>query len=311
MYIFSDQLYRKEEIELIDTQKQIVFASIDNKKIIKWLREHYFPESFIEDIQNDNQTITHEENETFKLIILKYFRQHEENKLLYEDKNIAIIVTDMKFIFLAKDEKIIKKIATELYKQYKPSDTIEYIMYTVIDILIDDTMSIIDFIDDKLEEIEDSIFKEDINEQNVQKNIYFARRSLNRIEKLSVLENDVVNKIFNHLTGPMREKLNYEFIDLKEHLSFLINESKNHLDRTGYLQNLLMEFLSNRMNQAMQRLAAISLIFLPLTFIVGNYGMNFRFMPELEWEYAYLGIWGLNIAIAYFIFRWLKKKQWI
>lgn len=311
MYIFSDQLYRKEEIELIDTQKQIVFASIDNKKILKWLREHHFPESFIEDIQNDNQTITHEENETFKLTILKYFRQHEENRLLYEDKNIAIIVTDMKFIFLAKDEKIIKKIATELYKQYKPSDTIEYIMYTVIDILIDDTMLIIDFIDDKLEEVEDSIFKEDINEQNVQKNIYFARRSLNRIEKLSVLENDVVNKIFNHLTVPMRKKLNYEFIDLKEHLSFLINESKNHLDRTGYLQNLLMEFLSNRMNQAMQRLAAISLIFLPLTFIVGNYGMNLRFMPELEWEYSYFGIWGLNIAIAYLIFRWLKKKQWI
>jgi len=311
MYIFADQLYRKEEIELIDTQKQIIFASIDNEKIINWLRDHHFPESFIEDIQNDNQTITYEEDETFRLTILKYFRQHEENKLLYEDKNIVIIVTDMKFIFLAKDEKIIKKIAAELYKQYKPSDKIEYIMYTVIDILIDDTMSIIDFIDDRLEEIEDSIFKEDINEQNVQKNIYFARRSLNRIEKLSVQENDVVNKIFNHLTVPMRKKLNYEFIDLKEHLSFLINESKNHLDRTGYLQNLLMEFLSNRMNQAMQRLAAISLIFLPLTFIVGNYGMNFRFMPEIEWEYAYFGIWGLNIAIAYLIFRWLKKKQWI
>ena len=311
MYIFADQLYRKEEIELIDTQKQIIFASIDNEKIINWLRDHHFPESFIEDIQNDNQTITYEEDETFRLTILKYFRQHEENKLLYEDKNIVIIVTDMKFIFLAKDEKIIKKIAAELYKQYKPSDKIEYIMYTVIDILIDDTMSIIDFIDDRLEEIEDSIFKEDINEQNVQKNIYFARRSLNRIEKLSVQENDVVNKIFNHLTVPMRKKLNYEFIDLKEHLSFLNNESKNHLDRTGYLQNLLMEFLSNRMNQAMQRLAAISLIFLPLTFIVGNYGMNFRFMPEIEWEYAYFGIWGLNIAIAYLIFRWLKKKQWI
>jgi len=311
MYIFADKLYKKDEIELTDTQKQIIFASIDNEKIINWLRDHRFPESFIEDIQNENQTITHEENETFRLTILKYFRQHEENKLLYEAKNIVLILTDMKFIFLSKDEKIIQGMTEKLYKRYEPSDTIEYIMYTVIDILIDDTMSIIDFIDDKLEEIEDNIFKEEINEQNVQKSIYFARRSLNRIEKLSVQENDVVNKIFNHLTVPMRKKLTYEFIDLKEHLSFLINESKNHLDRTDYLQSLLMEFLNNRMNQAMQRLAAISLIFLPLTFIVGNYGMNFRFMPELEWEYAYLGIWGLNIAIAYLVFRWLKKKQWI
>jgi len=109
----------------------------------------------------------------------------------------------------------------------------------------------------------------------------------------------------------MSRRLKYEFIDLKEHLSFLINESKTYLDRTGYLQNLLMGFLSNRMNQAMQRLAAISLIFLPLTFIVGNYGMNFRFMPELEWRYGYAAVWGLNILIAYLIFKWLKKKRWI
>ncbi|WP_456382548.1 CorA family divalent cation transporter, partial [Hydrogenimonas sp.] len=78
-----------------------------------------------------------------------------------------------------------------------------------------------------------------------------------------------------------------------------------------YLQTLLMGFLSNRMNQAMQRLAAISLIFLPLTFIVGNYGMNFRHMPELEWKYGYLAVWILNIGIAILIFQWLKKKKWI
>ena len=121
----------------------------------------------------------------------------------------------------------------------------------------------------------------------------------------------MVNKIYNHFPVETRRKLKYEFIDLKEHLSFSINESKTYLDRTGYLQNLLMGFLSNRMNQAMQRLAAISLIFLPLTFIVGNYGMNFKYMPELGWKYGYALVWGLNIAIGWFIYRWLKKQKWI
>ncbi len=311
MYLFTDRLYRKDEVVLRDDQKQVIFTSIDNETIIDWLHEHNFPESFIEDIQNEDQSIVYEYNAKFRLIILKYFVKDEEDELLYKDENVVIVVTDTTLLFLARDKSIIKSVTSKLYRRYDPKDSLEYITYTIIDIMIDNTMRIVDHIDDRLEEIEDAIFAEDVNEQSIQKNLYFARRTLNRITKLSVQTNDVVNKIYNHFTVKTRQKLKYEFIDLKEHISFLINESKSYLDRTGYLQNLLMGFMSNRMNQAMQRLAAISLIFLPLTFIVGVYGMNFEHMPELGWKYGYLAVWIANIAIAWAIFRWLKQKKWI
>jgi magnesium transporter len=311
MYLFSDRLYRKDEIVLDDTKKQVIFTTINNQTILDWLRQHDFPESFIEDIRSEDQSIAYEEYEHFKLIILKYFINDEEDELHYHDENVVIIVTENTFIFLARSEKIIKSITTKLYRRYRQSDSLPYITYTVIDIMVDHTMWIIDRIDDGLEEIEDHIFAEDLDEEEVQKHLYFARRTLNRIAKLSVQSTDVVNKIYNHFPVEIRKKLKYEFIDLKEHLSFTINESKTYLDRTGYLQNLLMGFLSNRMNQAMQRLAAISLIFLPLTFIVGNYGMNFKYMPELDWKYGYLMVWIVNILIAWLIFRWLKKQKWI
>ncbi|WP_201353321.1 magnesium transporter CorA family protein [Hydrogenimonas urashimensis] len=311
MYIFSDRLYKKDEILLDENKKQIIFTTLDNEDIIEWLKSHNFPESFIEDITNEDQSVTYEENNQFKLAILKYFQKDPEDDLLFHAHNVVIIMSEKKFIFLAKEQKLIKTITNKLYRRYKPADSLEYIMYSVIDIMVDHTMGIVDMIDDRLEEIEDRIFDESLDEQEVQKNLYFARRTLNRIGKLSVQHNDIVNKIINHFPINIRKKLKYEFIDLKEHLSFLINESKTYLDRTGYLQTLLMGFLSNRMNQAMQRLAAISLIFLPLTFIVGNYGMNFRHMPELDWKYGYLFVWGLNLAIAYLIFQWLKKKRWI
>ena len=311
MYLFADRLYRRNEITLDDSRKQVIFTTVDNEQILQWLREHDFPESFIEDIQSEDQSITYEENEGFKLIILKYFVEDPEDELHYHGENVVIVVTENTFLFLGRRQKTIKELSARLYKRYKESDSLEYTTYTVIDIMVDHTMWVIDRIDDTLEEIEDRIFAEDLDEQEVQKKLYFARRTLNRIAKLSVQSNDVVNKIYNHFPVKTREKLRYEFIDLKEHLSFTINESKSYLDRTGYLQTLLMGFISNRMNQAMQSLAAISLIFLPLTFIVGNYGMNFRFMPELEWKYGYLLVWGLNLAIAWLIFRWLKKRKWI
>jgi len=311
MYLFSDRLYHKEEIKFEDDKKQIVFSTIDNETVLEWLKSHNFHESFIEDIQNEDQSITYEENDKFKLIVLKYFISDEEDEMYYDDENIVIIIMENKFIFLGRSKETIKSITTKLYKRYKQNDTIEYVTYTVMDIMIDHTMWLLDRIDDKLEEIEDRIFAEDLDEQDVQKSLYFARRTLNRIAKLSIQTNDVVNKVYNHFPIAIKKRLKYEFIDLKEHLSFSINESKSYLDRTGYLQNLLMGFLSNRMNQAMQRLAAISLIFLPLTFIVGNYGMNFKYMPELDWRYGYLAVWISNIAIAWFIFKWLKRNKWI
>ena len=311
MYILTDRLYYREDITIDKENKQVIFTHLNNKDIIKWLEKKNFPETFLEDIRNEDQSITFEHSNNFKMIILKYFVQDSESELLYKDENVALIITEHKFIFLSRNENIIKNVISHLYKRYEQRDSLEYTIYSVIDIIIDHSMAVVDKIDDKLEEIEDQIFSESIDEQEIQKDLYFARRTLNRISKLSVQSNDVVNKIYNHFEIKVRQKLKYEFIDLKEHLSYLINESKNYLDRTGYLQNLLMGFLSNRMNQAMQRLAAISLIFLPLTFIVGNYGMNFKFMPELDWKYGYYYIWGINIVIAWLIFKWLKKQKWI
>jgi len=315
MYLLSDRLYyykqEEEHIEFLADKKQIVFTQLDNTTVTQWLEEQNFPETFIEDIHNEDQSITYEQNKAFKLIILKYFLPDEEDESLYNDENITIIITENKFIFLSRESSIVKNVVSRLYKRYEEGDSLEYMTYTVIDIIVDYTMGIVDKLEDKLETIEDQIFSEDVDEKEIQTHLYFARRTLNRIAKLSVQTNDVVNKTYNHFSLEIRKKLKYEFIDLKEHLSYLIHESKSYLDRTGYLQNLLMGFLSNRMNQAMQRLAAISLIFLPLTFIVGNYGMNFKNMPELDWKYGYFIIWGINIAVAWSIFYWLKKKKWI
>ncbi len=311
MYVISDELEKKESIELKEDTKQIVFTSPYNEKITGWLLAHGFHASFIEDIHNEDQSVAYEEGEGFRFVVLKYFKRSEENLLMYEDGNIIIVLTQGKLLFLCEDRDIVQRVVAKFRRRYKIGDKIEYALYILIDILIDFKMNIVDFIDDRLEMIEDRIFAEDIDEKEIQTSLYFARRSLNKISKNSVLENDVINKLYNHYPPSLRKKLKYEFIDLKEHLSFLINESKSYLDRTGYLQNLLMGFMSNQMNKTMQRLTGITLIFLPLTFIVGNYGMNFKYMPELSWKYGYAAVWVLNILIAIAIFIWLRKKKWI
>ena len=310
MYIYKDKLLQEIDLQINDNEREIIFSTVKNEKIINWLKSHGFPESFIEDIQSEDQSLTYEETESFKLLILKYIKFDEEENLLYDDSNVVIIITENKFFILAEEKEIITEIAKKFAKRYKNQD-FYYVTYLISDILVDNTMLIIDVIDEALEDLEDSIFHEDIEEDELQKDIYYARRTLNRISKISIQTKDVINRTYNRFPPITRKKLKYEFIDINEHLKYLINESKTLLDRTGYLLNLHMGILSTRMNKAMQRLAAISLIFLPLTFVVGNYGMNFDYMPELHWKYGYLAVWILNISLAVGIFLWLKKKKWI
>ncbi|WP_024787588.1 MULTISPECIES: magnesium transporter CorA family protein [unclassified Lebetimonas] len=310
MYIYTEKLLKMDDI-VITNDVQIIFSTIDNEKILNWLLENHFPNSFIEDMQNEDQSITYEETEKFKLIIMKYIRFDEEENLLYDDSNVVIIKTKNKLFILAQEKEIVTELAKKFEKKYKKSNSFEYLIYITIDILIDNTILLVDVIDETLEDLEDSIFHEEVEEDELQKDVYYARRTLNRITKVSIHERDIINKIHNKLDETHKHMLKYEFIDLTEHLKYLINESKTLLERTGYLLNLHMGILSTRMNKAMQRLAAISLIFLPLTFIVGNYGMNFKYMPELNWKYGYFATWIINISIAVGIYIWLKRKKWI
>lgn len=310
MFIFNEKL-QQIDTSKIDNQKQIIFSTIDKKEIINWLKNNYFPESFIEDIQSEDQSITYEETESFKFLVLKYIKFDEEENLLYDDSNVIFIVIKNKLFILSEDRDVIVELVKKFSKRHHKYNYFEYIIYQIADILVDNTIIIVDVIDEALENLEDSIFHEDIEEDELQKDIYYSRRTLNRITKVSIHKKDVLNRMYNRFSNGIKKELKFEFIDLNEHLKYLINESKTLLDRTGYLLNLHMGILSTKMNKAMQRLAAISLIFLPLTFVVGNYGMNFEYMPELHWKYGYFITWIINITIAGSIYLWLKKKKWI
>ena len=312
MFIYEDGKFnRNENISIKDNKKQIIFTSPTNKKLTKWFKSKNLPEYFFEDITNEDQSVAYDDWGDLKLITVKYIFFEEDEFLLYDEENVSILKMDNKLIFLSENKDVIIEISKKFQKRIKKTDSINSAIYKILDILVDNAMLMIDVIDESLESLEDNILEGEVEEEEVQKGIYNTRRTLNRIAKLFIQETDIINKIYHDFDTKTKKELKYEFVDLKEHAKFLINESKTLLDRTGYLLNVHMGIMSNRMNQAMQRLAAISIIFMPLTFIVGNYGMNFDNMPELHTKYGYFFVTAINIITASAIFVWLKKKKWI
>lgn len=118
----------------------------------------------------------------------------------------------------------------------------------------------------------------------------------------------------NNLLDNDNKLVKEENIIYFENLDDKLRTTSNNLDNfQESLLSLLDLYYNNnnlKMNEVMKRLTVVSTIFIPLTFLVGVWGMNFKFMPELEWEYGYIVAWGIFIAVVVIMSLLLRKKRW-
>ena len=311
MYIFSYNNKETALTSIVENEAQIIFASTQELSVISWLKDHGLHASLIEDIQSEGQSITYDEIEDSKLKIMKYLIPKEEDARLTVSCNVSILYFKKKLFILSQEPVVIERIK----KSYLAHDDIRYnsayLLYLFPDIIIDNNTAILEHIETILETLEENIFDYKAKEDVLHQEIYYMRRTLDKLLKIATQEKDSIRKGYDHLSEEEKKALQYEYLDLEDHIGYLMNESMALLDRSEYLLNLHNGILSTRMNKAMQKLAAISLIFLPLTFIAGVYGMNFSHIPELEWKFGYALVWIVYIVIAGLVYTKLRKMEWL
>ena len=101
------------------------------------------------------------------------------------------------------------------------------------------------------------------------------------------------------------------FRDTLDH-AIQINETLETIrESIATLMDIYLSSVSNKMNEVMKVLTIIATIFIPLTFIAGIYGMNFQYMPELNWKYGYFAVWGVILLVVLFLGYLFKKKKWL
>jgi len=99
--------------------------------------------------------------------------------------------------------------------------------------------------------------------------------------------------------------------DVHDHTIQIIDTIESYRDILSGLLDLYLTNVSLRMNEVMKVLTIIATIFIPITFIVGVYGMNFTYMPELEWRWGYFAVWGVMLAMITGLLVFFRKKHWI
>ena len=135
--------------------------------------------------------------------------------------------------------------------------------------------------------------------------LYFVKRKIDVIQRLMLLSYEIIDNIDSEGRSDVYTR---DLRDLYIRTQTLFD---NLSENTAQLLSVYFSIASQRTNEIMRILTIISVFFVPLTFIVGIYGMNFRFMPELEWHYGYPAVMLLMVGISLGIYYWFKRKGWL
>lgn len=184
----------------------------------------------------------------------------------------------------------------------------DYLMYRLVDIIVDNYYNVLDAIGYQVETIEEAIDGGSDNFefqkiQKIKKELIYLRKALYPLR-------DALSKLIKEEYGLIDPSNTRYFSDVYDHVVHLIDSMDTYKDLTSSLMDIHINYMNTRMNEVMKVLAVISTIFMPLTFIVGVYGMNFDFMPELRWKFGYLEVWLLMVGIAGGMILFFKHKKW-
>jgi len=183
-----------------------------------------------------------------------------------------------------------------------------YIAHQILDEIVDSFFPVINKIENKLDEIENNVKRKPI--RILMDEIFDMRSDLLKLRRLVNSTRDLLYKILNseHLIGFHEHK--FYFSDIHDHLVKLSSMVDSNREMTSDMRDNYLSVNSTRMNRHMMVLTVISSIFIPLTFIVGVYGMNFNYMPELTFRYGYFITLLIMAIIAIEMFLWFKRRGW-
>lgn len=185
----------------------------------------------------------------------------------------------------------------------------DYLGYALIDTLIDGYYPVIEALGEILEAVEDEAV--DRPTRRTMNQIHAARRLILRLARIMRQHRDALNTLAHGESPRISPEVRFYFRDAYDHAVQIAEVLESYREIAVSLMEMYLSSLSNRMNEVMKVLTIISTIFIPLTFLVGVYGMNFEYMPELGQRWAYPTLWVIMLGVAASMWLFFRRKRWI
>jgi magnesium transporter len=293
-----------------DSVTWINIDGLNNMDSIRKIGEHYNLHPLIlEDIVNTQQRPKIDEYDDYLFVVFKML-YYDNDQLKVE--HISLVLGDKYVLsFQESDGDVFEPVRDRirLNKGIIRGHGPDYLLYTLMDAVIDNYFLIIETLGEKIEDIEESLFGE--SKANTVQEIQNLKKEALKIRRSIFPLREVVSKIEKAETNLVKDKTKNYFRDLYDHTIQVIETIEIYRDMLWGLMDMHMTNISNKMNEVMKVLTIVATIFIPLTFIAGIYGMNFETMPELKSEYGYPVFWVVIIVLFFLMFYYFKRKKWL
>lgn len=267
-----------------------------------------FDKLSINDSLRDRHPPKYETFNSYDFIILRAIENHDDEIIGF--KQLSLFVGKHFLVTRAKLPVASLDVVWEKYRndQFDHTRDTQHVVYQIFRRLADDYLKAIFFIEEKLEAIEESIETDTDDAYLYQLTGYntYLRKIVRNLEYLET----VADSLRNSPAASNFDLSRHEFTDVYEQIERGLSLARMYQSLCSDLINIHISITSHRVNKVVKTLTIVTVLFLPLSFIAGLYGMNFEYIPELGLKYGYFYIVGLMVLIELLLIYLLKRLKW-
>ena len=294
-----------------DTVKWIKINGFKNVEILKKIGKCFNLHPLVlEDILNTNQRPKVEDYKDYLYIVLKLFDVSENDRMVTKQVSL-ILEKNLVISFQDDDDPIFNLIIKRAEREGSPirNRGTDYLLYSLIDTVIDSYFLDLERVEDEIEDIEENLIEN--TDPEFLKKIHSIKMDIIILKKVIWPLREMLSTLGSHEYFLINKSTDYYLRDVYDHSIQIFDTLESLRDRISEMLDIYLSSTSNKLNEIVRVLTVISTIFVPLTFIVGLYGMNFQNMPELQHPLGYPAVLTVILIVALSMLVYFRKKKWI
>ena len=318
---YDETKFQERELETIEESfpfkdtSTITWINIDGLhqlEIIEKIGKHFNIHPLVlEDITNTEQRPKMEDFDDYLFLILKMICFEEKDNRIKVEQVGLILGSNFVISFQEEKGNVFDPVKQRIISGKGRIRTrgADYLAYALIDVIVDGYFLIIERIGDQIEDLEEDLL--DGPRPETMQDIHSLKREMLQFRKSVWPLQEIIRRLERGESDMFNESTEIYLKDVHDHTIHVIDTIEIFNDMLSGLLDLYISSISNKINQIMKVLTIIATIFIPLTFIAGVYGMNFKYMPELDWRYGYPMVLLVMFIIGVGIMIYARKKRWL
>lgn len=303
-----------DELLSFKSSDKLIWLNIDglhNEQLMQELVDKlHIPADILSDVMQPGTRPQMEEFENGLFISMKMLQLDEKTNLISID-NLSMVIMD-KLVITFQEEKsdLFNPIRERIKKHFKRFRTlgVDYLAFALLDVVIDNYIFVLGVLGEKMEELENTMVLNP--DRKILKIINLFERELSNLGRYIKPAKEMIMSLVKSESDFITPPNKKHYKELQDNINQATELLEYYRELLYDELNIYHSSMSTKLNDIMALLTVFSVIFIPITFIVGVYGMNFDNMPELHFRYGYFIVWGVMVLVAAGMFWYFKRRKW-